>query len=439
MSRFFRRNNGSGSTQNSPASTSAPGSSASSMRTASQSSLALSTKTKKNNGGNDAREGGTSHLLLRPHHDAAIPAEQPPSDAELQVLRRLRNYVEGLIEKEYGSSSENGSGRQASSIEEAPSSSYEPWERRWLDLEGEYTTVGRYLKASSGDEKEAMRRLEYTLRWRREAKPDMIPPNDVRHEGETGKHVYSGFDYQCRPCLWLLPGRENTKASPRQIAFLTFGLERAFDLLPQGQSKVCLVIDFHNATQGNSPDFATQKKVLDILQNHCPERLGIACVINAPWWMTAIHTALSPFIDPLTRSKIRWNQDLSKIIPPAHLPKAYGGEYDFVWDKVTSWDDIVDFCGIVPESGYREHECFSKVSVEEEAKLRVQLAGKKNGGEVSTVAGNSAEGEEQKAKDTAAFAGNIVPDARKDDRGDEDEDGDEDGDNFDDAQSEPAS
>lgn len=434
------------------------------MRTASQSSLALSTKTKKNNGGNDAREGATSHLLLRPHHDAAIPAEQPPSEAEVQVLRRLRSYVEGLIEKQYGSSTENGSGRQASSIADAMPSSYEPWERRWLDLEGEYTTVGRYLKASSGDEKEAMRRLEvsrfkgwntrqagvltiepsplifgqqYTLRWRREAKPDMIPPNDVRHEGETGKHVYSGFDYQCRPCLWLLPGRENTKASPRQIAFLTFGLERAFDLLPQGQSKVCLVIDFHNATQGNSPDFATQKKVLDILQNHCPERLGIACVINAPWWMTAIHTALSPFIDPLTRSKIRWNQDLSKIIPPAHLPKAYGGEYDFVWDKVTSWDDIVDFCGIVPESGYREHECFSKVSVEEEAKLRVQLAGKKNGGEVSTVAGSSGEGEEQKAKDTAAFAGNIVPDARKDDRGDEDED--DDGENFDDAQSEPAS
>lgn len=78
----------------------------------------------------------------------------------MQVLRRLRNYVEGLIEKQYGSRTENGSGRQASSIADATSSSYEPWERRWLDLEGEYTTVRRYLKASSGDEKEAMRRLE---------------------------------------------------------------------------------------------------------------------------------------------------------------------------------------------------------------------------------------------------------------------------------------
>lgn len=72
-----------------------------------------------------------------------------------------------------------------------------------------------------------MRCLQDTLRWRREYKPELIKPEEVAIEGETGKHVLSGFDNKGRPVLYLRPGRENTKPSPRQIRYLVWGLERA--------------------------------------------------------------------------------------------------------------------------------------------------------------------------------------------------------------------
>ena len=54
------------------------------------------------------------------------------------------------------------------------------------------------------------------------------------------------------------------------------------DFCPEGQDKICLLIDYSTATQHTQPSFATQKSVLNILQNHYPERLGKAIVCNVP-------------------------------------------------------------------------------------------------------------------------------------------------------------
>ena len=99
------------------------------------------------------------------------------------------------------------------------------------------------MRASRWNLGEAEKRLKATLEWRREYKPDLIPPDEVKVESETGKmyglhstshyvlevkirfrRIISGFDNDGRPIIYMRPGRENTPTSPRQLRHLVWCL-----------------------------------------------------------------------------------------------------------------------------------------------------------------------------------------------------------------------
>ena len=65
-----------------------------------------------------------------------------------------------------------------------PTDDYHPWELRWLNKPD---TIQRYMRASKWNLRDAETRLKATLEWRREYQPDLIPPDEVKIEGETGK------------------------------------------------------------------------------------------------------------------------------------------------------------------------------------------------------------------------------------------------------------
>jgi hypothetical protein len=48
-------------------------------------------------------------------------------------------------------------------------------------------------------------------------------------------------------------------------------------------------------------------EVLNILQNHYPERLGLALILNVPWLVNMFFKLIQPFIDPVTRNKMKFN------------------------------------------------------------------------------------------------------------------------------------
>ena len=64
------------------------------------------------------------------------------------------------------------------------SDEYYVWEKRWLE---KADTIPRYMRAAKWKLEDAKKRLLATLQWRREYKPDLIPPEEVRIESETGK------------------------------------------------------------------------------------------------------------------------------------------------------------------------------------------------------------------------------------------------------------
>ena len=53
---------------------------------------------------------------------------------------------------------------------------YREWEVRWLDKPD---TIPRYMRAAKWDLEDGKKRIEGTLKWRREFKPDLIPPEEV--------------------------------------------------------------------------------------------------------------------------------------------------------------------------------------------------------------------------------------------------------------------
>jgi len=50
----------------------------------------------------------------------------------------------------------------------------------------------------------------------------------------TGKEVVFGYDTLRRPALYMIPSRQNTEESPRQIQYTFWVLERALDLTGPG-------------------------------------------------------------------------------------------------------------------------------------------------------------------------------------------------------------
>lgn len=49
-------------------------------------------------------------------------------------------------------------------------------------------------------------------------------------------------------------------------------------------------------------------------------------------------------IDPVTKEKMVFNQDLRKFVPPSQLDKAYGGDADFEYVHDIYWPALNKMC-----------------------------------------------------------------------------------------------
>ncbi|GES59746.1 CRAL/TRIO domain protein [Aspergillus terreus] len=195
----------------------------------------------------------------------------------------------------------------------------------------------RYLRATKWNVPEAIARLQRTLTWRREYGVAKLTPEYISVENETGKQVILGYDIHGRPCLYLLPSNQNTEKSDRQIQHLVFMLERVIDLMGPDQETLALIVNYNETKSGQNASIGQAKQTLNFLQNHYPERLGRALVINMPFMIMGFFKLITPFIDPLTRTKLKFNEDLREHVPASQLMKAMGGDVEFRYDHSIYW------------------------------------------------------------------------------------------------------
>jgi len=204
----------------------------------------------------------------------------------------------------------------------------------------------RYLRATKWNVPEASKRLLATLTWRREYGVESLTGEHISPENETGKQIILGYDIAARPCHYLNPGRQNTEASPRQVQHLVFMVERGIDMMVPGQETLALLINFKKSEKrsNTAPGIGQGREVLNILQTHYPERLGRALIINIPWIVNGFFKLITPFIDPMTRTKLKFNDDMRQHVPPEQLWNEFHGDLAFDYEHDVYWPKLMDIC-----------------------------------------------------------------------------------------------
>lgn len=88
------------------------------------------------------------------------------------------------------------------------------------------------------------------------------------------------------------------------------------------------------------------EQVLDILQTHYPEHLGRAVIINLPFLINAFFKIITPFVDPITRPKMKFNP---QVVPDGLFTanqcwKEFGGNCEFVYNHEIYWNSLLTLC-----------------------------------------------------------------------------------------------
>ena len=108
---------------------------------------------------------------------------------------------------------------------------------------------------------------------------------------------------------------------------------------------MALLINF--ADRGKQPSISTSRTILSVLQDHYPERLGLAVFINVPFIVTTTLKIIMPFVDPITREKVKFNPNIFEeglFTPDMVMKEWWGGSQDFDYVHEKYWPNLVELC-----------------------------------------------------------------------------------------------
>ncbi|XP_048226714.1 phosphatidylinositol transfer protein 3 isoform X2 [Ricinus communis] len=162
-------------------------------------------------------------------------------------------------------------------------------------------SITRHLKARNWNVKKAMKMLKETLKWRAEYKPEEI--------------------------------RWNSKSIKGQIKYLVYCMENAILNLPPNQEQMVWLIDFHGFNLSHI-SLKVTKETAHVLQDHYPERLGLAILYNPPKFFEPFWMVAKAFLEPKTFNKVKFVYSdvantmkiMEDLFDMDHLESAFGGK-----------------------------------------------------------------------------------------------------------------
>ena len=66
------------------------------------------------------------------------------------------------------------------------------------------------------------------------------------------------------------------------------------------------------------------------------------CIRDSPWLAWTFLKLIHPFIDPLTREKLVFDEPFVKYVPKDELDSLYGGELKFKYKQDVYWPSLVN-------------------------------------------------------------------------------------------------
>jgi len=119
-------------------------------------------------------------------------------------------------------------------------------------------------------------------------------------------------------------------------------------------------------------------------RSHYPERLGLACVINIPYLINIFLNLIFPFVDPVTRAKVKLNPKVVEqdLIAADEVMKEWGGKINFEYKHEEYWPELVKICEERRERWFKRwKELGAKVGISE-WDYKTEAETKTEGGEV---------------------------------------------------------
>jgi len=205
----------------------------------------------------------------------------------------------------------------------------------------------RHYVGEHGDYETALKRFKTTLKWRKERQVDLIrlcfAGSSANFSSTTNSSsmqtvavelseanakvcfdfeqlieadfraqtmAVRGHDRENRPIIVKLCRRQPWNAVSEESFALAqlFVAERAVaasEFLSKGTAeKLSAIFDFGEYNSANSPPVMYLVNTIKMLQANYPERIGKALILDAPFWMRAVHQIIFPFLAKKTRDCI---------------------------------------------------------------------------------------------------------------------------------------
>jgi hypothetical protein len=122
-----------------------------------------------------------------------------------------------------------------------------------------------------------------------------------------------------------------------------------------------------------------------------------------PWYVNTFLKLVNPFIDPITKSKIKTNEPLPNHVPASQLMKSSGGDVDFKYDHSVYWPALEKLVNERRQQRKERWETAGKIIGENEIYLWGGDEPSLNSGKTETAAANE-QAEAVESKDAAAPA-----------------------------------
>lgn len=191
----------------------------------------------------------------------------------------------------------------------------------------------RWIRAKKWNVNDTINQLMDTLKWRNEINIQKIlleGENElIVEELEKGTTYLLGRDKTGRPVTYVqLKNHIKGEVSNEGLELLTIlTIETGRMLLDSGNETATVILDLNGFSMKNL-DYDLIKFLINLLENHYPECLGIALVINAPFLFSSSWNLIKHWFDPVVQNKIQFLKDsneLTKYIDPSILPKHLNG------------------------------------------------------------------------------------------------------------------
>ncbi|CAG8448967.1 10014_t:CDS:2 [Ambispora leptoticha] len=203
----------------------------------------------------------------------------------------------------------------------------------------------RFLRARKWDVNKALAMLMSTLKWSLQTDVRGIVKGGesgleqyfaeknspgFRIQLESGKSFCRGFDKEGRPITYINVRRHKKDEQNLEVLqrFTIWVMETCRLMIIPPVETACIVFNMTDFNLANM-DLQYMKFMIQCFEAYYPESLGICIVHKAPWVFQGVWKVISPLLDPVVASKIRFtsqDKDLLEYIPANHLISSLGGE-----------------------------------------------------------------------------------------------------------------